>query len=354
MPEYSGFFNSIGQDRLYGADELSRFYNAFATNGILTTGSSAYNYTAGSGLSFTIGSGKAMVDGYFHANEGNASFFLSPASGGNNRIDFLALRLEKSSGTRRVSLVIIQGTAQPSPNPPLLADTGLVVDIPLYRFYVPSGASSMGAVTVTDRRLYSLETQARNFLNPEIPFTNLNSVYDNGNYYISVPASYSNNPTDQQSLLEVFKAPDGKTFQRVTEINTGSTARNAIFQRASTTAGAWQSWTATYSDKQNTFSLAFTGGVSGSGSNFYAIIGDRVRIEAIAVFPTGLASGATIATITASARPSTLTYLPPIFGNNGQRISIAIQPSGEIQNLTAITSNTSVSIFADFLLRPIR
>ena len=359
MAEYSGLFNSLDQnapDRVYGADEFARFFSIMAKNGLreFLANQGAYNFTAGTGLQFTIGQGMAVYDGYFHLNDSPKAFALTPTSGGNNRIDFLVLSVDKTTAQRKVELRLIQGTAAPSPREPSLRDTGSRVDYPLYRFYVPSGATVISSVTRTDLRSYSKDSQAYGFMNPNVPAPDINALYEQGTYYVENPALLPNFPSTQNCLLEVFRDQSGKTFQRVTEINTGSTARNTILQRASTTGGTWQGWTATYSDRQIIFPFAFTSGVSGSGTNNYAIIGDRVRIEAVATFPSGLASGATIATLTASARPSTLTYLPPILANNGQRVSIAIQPSGDIQCVTAITSNTLVSMFGDFLLKPIR
>lgn len=359
MAEYSGMFNSLdpnAPDRVYGADEFARFFSIMAKNGLreVLANQGAYNFTAGTGLQFTIGQGMAVYEGYFHLNDSPKAFSLTPTSGGNNRIDFLVLSVDKTTAQRKVELRLIQGTAAPSPREPSLSDTGSRVDYPLYRFYVPSGATVISSVTRTDLRSYSKDSQAYGFMSPYVPARDINALYEQGNYYLENPASLANFPSTQNSLLEVFRDQSGKTFQRVTEVNTGSTARNTIFQRASTNSGTWQSWTATYSDRKITFPLSFVGGVSGSGSNFYAIIGDRVRIEAVATFPTGLASGATIATLADSARPSSLTYLPPIIANNGQRVLIAIQPSGEVQCVTAITSNTLVSMFGDFLLKPIR
>ena len=357
MAEYSGMFNSLdpnAPDRVYGADEFARFFSIMAKNGLreVLANQGAYNFTAGTGLQFTIGQGMAVYEGYFHLNDSSKAFALTPTSGGNNRIDYLVLSVDKTTAQRKVELRLIQGTAAPSPSEPTLSDTGSRVDYPLYRFYVPSGATVISSVTRTDLRSYSKDSQAYGFMNPNLPTNNIDTLYEQGVYYIENPANVSNFPSTQNCMLEVFRDQSGKTFQRVTEVNTGSTARNTIFQRASTTDGTWKGWTATYSDRQIIYDFSFTAGASGTGK--YAIIGDRVRVEAIVVLPSGMAASTTIASITASARPSGLTYLPPILANNGQRVQLAIQPSGEVQCLTAITSNTSVSIFGDFLLKPIR
>lgn len=355
MAEYSGYFNSVGSDRLYGADEMARFYSVIAKNGLYNVGNGgAYPYTAATGLSFTVGVGYSVHDGYFHVNDSPLTFFLSQTSGGNNRIDLLVLRVDKTSAERRVRLMVLQGNAAVSPSEPPLSNTSTTKDYAIYRFYVPSGAANMASVTRTDRRSYSPNVQAQNFMNPIPNAASINTLYEQGTYYVETSATLTDLPTDQNAIVEVFRDQSGKTFQRVTEINTGSTARNTIFQRASTTSGTWQGWTATYSDRQIVFDFSFVGGATASGEAKYAIIGDRVRFETIVNLPSGMAAGTTIATLTASARPSKLTYLAPIFANNGQRITIAIQPTGQVQVGQSITSNTALTIYGDFLLIPLR
>ncbi|MBS1968663.1 MAG: hypothetical protein JSU04_00055 [Bdellovibrionales bacterium] len=353
MAQYSGFFNSVAGDRLYGADELARFYNYAAPTGIMVLDANDYDYGAASGLSFTIGTGAAMINGYFHNNVGAETFFLSPASGGQNRIDVIVLRLNKTAGERKVSLAIKQGTAAASPVAPTLSTSGDVFELALYQFYVPSGASSMAGVTVTDLRQYSMAAQSVGFANGNVPSSNLNNINMPGLHFLEVPGNFTNNPSAETAILEVFRTPNGRVLQRVTEIFAGSAARNAVFQRSSV-SGVWSEWVTTYSGKRLVYDFTFVGGATASGDARYAVQGDKVRIEAVIALPSGMSAGTTIATLATPARPSGLTYIAPIISNTNDRVQFAITSTGALQVLTSVSANMSVTVYDEFLLNPIR
>jgi len=353
VAQYSGFFNSVAGDRLYGADELARFYKYAAPNGIMVLDSNDYDYGEGSGLSFAITTGAAMIDGYFHNNVGSETFFLSPASGGQNRIDVMVLRLDKTAGERKVSLAIKQGTAAASPVAPTLSTSGDVIELALYQFYVPSGASNMAGVTVTDLRQYSLASQAMGFVNGRVPSTNLNNITFPGVHFLDVPGNFTNNPSAETAILEVFRTPNGRVLQRLTEIFGGSAARLAIHQRAAV-SGVWSEWTTTYSGKRLIYDFTFVGGATASGDARYAVRGDKVRIETVVVLPAGMTAGTTIAQLATPAHPKRLTYIAPVISNTNARVQFAITSTGSFQVITDVTATMSVTVYDEYLLDPIR
>lgn len=353
MAEYSGFFNSVAGDRLYGADELARFYSYTAPNGIMILDTADYDYGQGTGLSFTIGTGAAMIDGYFHNNVGSKLFYLSAASGGENRIDLLVLRLDKTAAERKVTLEMKQGVASSSPVAPALSTTGDIIEMALFQFYVPSGATNMSGVTVTDLRRYSVASQAMGFANGNVPEKNMNNLTIPGVHFIDNPSEYTNKPNTETGILEVFRTPNGRVLQRITEIFAGSAARHAVHQRAAV-SGLWSEWVTTYSGKNLVYDFTFVGGATASGDARYAVRGDKVRIETVVVLPSGMTAGTTIAQLATPAHPKRLTYIAPVISNTNARVQFAITSTGSFQVITDVNATMSVTVYDEYLLDPIR
>ena len=72
-----GFFNSKGLDRTYTAENFCDYLGSIICNGILDTYGNCFKLTAGSGLSVTLGTGKAWIDGHYLINDAPYNIDLS-------------------------------------------------------------------------------------------------------------------------------------------------------------------------------------------------------------------------------------------------------------------------------------
>ena len=115
-----GFFNSKGLDRTYTAENFCDYLGSIICNGILDTYGDCFKLTAGSGLSVTLGTGKAWIDGHYLINDSPYNIDLSQYLDESlPRYVAISILLDVSDTVRSVALEITPGT--PAENPTLPA-----------------------------------------------------------------------------------------------------------------------------------------------------------------------------------------------------------------------------------------
>lgn len=149
--ERSSFFNSIGGDRRYKAEDWASYFASFIGNGYFPVPSTGLQVLAGDGMSIAIQPGRAWINGYFYTNEMEMVFPLETADGVLKRIDRVVIRwdLNARSITAQVK------SSQPATNPvapPLQRDADIwelcVADV-----FIRNGATAVSQADVTDQRL---------------------------------------------------------------------------------------------------------------------------------------------------------------------------------------------------------
>jgi hypothetical protein len=149
----SGFFNSVGGDRVYKADFFAEYFASFIANGVFPNPSTGLQVMANSGLTVNIKPGKAWIKGYYFANDSDYTLQLDVADGVLKRIDRIGLRLDFSS--REIVPVIIKGVFASSPAAPALQRDADAYEIALADIAVNNGAISISQANITDLRLNS-------------------------------------------------------------------------------------------------------------------------------------------------------------------------------------------------------
>ncbi|QOK28069.1 hypothetical protein IIE26_05215 [Cytobacillus oceanisediminis] len=147
----SGFFNSVGGDRIYKADFFAEYFASFIANGVFPNPSTGLQVMANTGMTVNIKAGKAWIKGYYFANDADYTLQLDVADGVLKRIDRIGLRLDFSS--REISPVIIKGVFASSPVAPALQRDADAYEIALADVYINNGTISISQVNITDQRL---------------------------------------------------------------------------------------------------------------------------------------------------------------------------------------------------------
>lgn len=146
-----GFFNSVGGDRKYDADDISNFFYNLISDGVLVTPASNLKVSAFRDMQVKVGAGYAMIKAkYFKADADNV-LTLDAADPANARIDRVVLTLNYAA--RNITLNVKKGTPAQSPTAPTLSRTeGVIWEISLADIAVAAGTTAITAADITDTR----------------------------------------------------------------------------------------------------------------------------------------------------------------------------------------------------------
>lgn len=147
MAEVSGFFQSIGGDRKYGADFLAARESALAGNGVHNT---ELGISAPGGMTVSVAAGRAWINGYFYRNDTPLTLEVSNADGVLGRIDNVVIRF--SADARSITAQIVQGEFSSSPVAPALVREGGIYDLKLAEIRIPAGTTEITLDLITDTR----------------------------------------------------------------------------------------------------------------------------------------------------------------------------------------------------------
>ena len=148
----SGFFNSVNNDRLYNARDISRYFENILSSGIFKRITNCLQVSAASGMGITVAPGAGLIESqWFRASEAQA-LTVPAAHAVLPRIDNVVARLDFSEEVRAITLMVVSGTPADSPQAAAPVRTATVYDLILARVLVPAGASAIAADNITDTR----------------------------------------------------------------------------------------------------------------------------------------------------------------------------------------------------------
>ena len=146
----SGFFNSLNGDRKYYAEQLSDMFEGLISGGIYENVGAAFIVTPSSGLTLSVGSGRAIVDDKWVKNDAAITITLNAAHVTLNR--YTAIVLRKNFSTRDITLEMIDGANASNPTKPAIVRNASSYDICLAYVYVGAGATNITQANITDMR----------------------------------------------------------------------------------------------------------------------------------------------------------------------------------------------------------
>lgn len=145
----SGFFNSDNGDRLYNADTMSRIFDGLISNGVYENVGDRLVVRANSGMTIKVGSGRAVINGYWLYNDSDAIIDLAASDPTRNKSLAVYLRLDMVNRTISLSFKGNIGTAPAKPVP---LRTDSYYELFLAYVYVKAGATSIAQTDITDAR----------------------------------------------------------------------------------------------------------------------------------------------------------------------------------------------------------
>lgn len=153
MAEHYGFFDALetadGQfDRTYSARDYNENLATIISNGVLRSANDDLKVSV-SGLTVTVGVGRAWINGCWYKNDSDFTFNSVSAPTGGARYDRVILRYSNLLADRNIKLMYLEGEASSDPVKPAITRNENVFDLVLADVYIEAGANT---ATVTDTR----------------------------------------------------------------------------------------------------------------------------------------------------------------------------------------------------------
>ena len=137
----SGFFNSLNHDRMYDADDMNAIFDGIITDGVFGNIGSKFTVTPGSGMSVNVGTGKARFHQIFVENDANLVMQVSQSDVLLNRIDVVAIRVDKTVNGRLGNIVIVKGSPSQNPVAPVLSSDNQIWEMPIAYINIKANAN---------------------------------------------------------------------------------------------------------------------------------------------------------------------------------------------------------------------
>lgn len=136
----SGFFNSLNHDRVYDADDINAIFDGIITDGVFGNIGSKFTVTPGGGMSINVGTGKARFHQIFVENDANLVLQISQSDVLLNRIDIVAIHVDKTVNGRLGNIVIVKGSPSQNPVAPVLSNDNQIWEMPIAYINIKANA----------------------------------------------------------------------------------------------------------------------------------------------------------------------------------------------------------------------
>lgn len=144
-----GFFDSVGGDRKYSAEDIGRYLQGIISSGVYSDGATSLQVIAGTGMQVEVQPGRAMLDYHYMESDETLALTLSPG-GTMDRIDAIVARLDMER--RLCEIAVKEGTPATRPAAPTMLRTDNTKEYMLASVYVAKLATSISQEEITDTR----------------------------------------------------------------------------------------------------------------------------------------------------------------------------------------------------------
>ena len=148
-----GFFNSIGNDREYYAEDMNEPYKDLISNGVFATKSDYLQVVAQSGMTVKVKAGRGIFGDKWFVSDSDISLTLNPSNVSLSRIDSIVVRVDRTPSVRSASIIVRTGIALSSPVAPELFRDENVTEYRLANIEVKANVTSISQSIITDTRM---------------------------------------------------------------------------------------------------------------------------------------------------------------------------------------------------------
>lgn len=125
-----GFFNSLGGDRKYPSDDISRIFDGVIQDGVYMSIGDKFAVTATTGMTVNVGSGRAWFNHTWTLNDADLPILMDDPDLVLDRIDAIVLEINRSEEVRNNVIKAVKGTANSNPQNPAMVNTEFIEQVP--------------------------------------------------------------------------------------------------------------------------------------------------------------------------------------------------------------------------------
>lgn len=183
-----GFYNSIGNDRVYDASDISGMFSGFYEPGVFKRSGNGLKVVPGTGMEVMVSTGRCWFEETWTKNDDFLNLPIDPAPGEDLlRYDAICIQVNNSLAGRENSFVVVKGvegtvTGEGAAEwPGLTNDDGAGIhQHALAIIKVQAGMTSITAADITDNRGVYYSSSS------DIPFSGDKTLYDCRWCYVGV------------------------------------------------------------------------------------------------------------------------------------------------------------------------
>lgn len=176
-----GFFDSVGGDRKYSANDIGEYFLKLISNGVFATPANAMQVKATTtpSMEVNVTSGWAFINCKYLHNTAAYPLTITAADQAYPRIDRVVMQMNPALDTRACSIYVKSGQASESPTAPSLTRvSGGTWELSLAQIYVAAGTTSITQANITDERANTSVCGYVTGLIDQIDTTDLFAQYD--------------------------------------------------------------------------------------------------------------------------------------------------------------------------------
>lgn len=148
----SGFFNSVNNDRVYNADQISDIFKGVITDGVFYSVGNKLAVQPNSGLTIQIADGRGWFGGRWVNNEAECLLTLEAADVTLNRYCAVCVRTNLNDSAREAKPYLKYGEFATNPVKPTMERTDKVKEYCLAYIYIKAKATEITAADIEDTR----------------------------------------------------------------------------------------------------------------------------------------------------------------------------------------------------------
>lgn len=145
-----GFYNSVGGDRVYDADDMASILGGIINDGVYSGFGDEFAVTASTGINVIVGTGRAWLLNTWSYNDAALTLTLPASNALQPRYDLVILEVDKSTAVRTNAIKVLAGTPAASPVNPTLTFNGVKNQYALARVLRPKNSSTISAGNITN------------------------------------------------------------------------------------------------------------------------------------------------------------------------------------------------------------
>lgn len=147
----AGYYNSVGNDRLYNAEDMSRYFAGLYTKGVLQNYKNKFFVKANGGMTVKVQTGKAFFsDGKYIENTADIVLNVDASDVVLGRIDSVVLRNDKNESVRNATVVLKKGTPSSNPLPPEIEVSEYVEELLICNIRVDKLTENLTQANITN------------------------------------------------------------------------------------------------------------------------------------------------------------------------------------------------------------